>query len=226
MSLTKEVAHDLRAVTTQPEDLAVLPSWVKILPIAFYVGFAFFLAGMGYNTFLSNIYNARRAALNRVTDEYNQMIAIDRQTISRLVEQKNAAVRVARWVDYSPSLQLILLGIFTSLDGRTQIDSLVVERRDSIRPEYSISMAFRSAQEDIGNIINAMKEGLAKQGWSLVTGAQVYQENVTNFQGFLQPILRSMPLESQYLSILPNPNMSSEAAPGSGIMGEPTGGVQ
>jgi len=219
MSLTKEVSHDLRTVTTQPADLAVLPPWAKVLPLAFYAGFAFFLVGMAYNTFVTNIHNARRDALGRIIEQYNQMLTIDRQTTARLVDQRNASVRVARWVDYSPMTQAILMGIFSSLDERTQINSLMIERKEGVIPEYTLSMSFRASQGDIGIIIKNMREGLAKRGWSLTIGNQVYQESVTSVQGYLQPAPSAMPLESQYLSVLQDPNRAvppTPAAPATG----------
>lgn len=202
MSLSKEIAHDLRTVSTQPKDLAVLPQWLRVLPIAFYAGFVFFLLSFAVNNFRANIYTARKNAMDEIIRQYQQMMDIDRQTTARLIEQRNAAVRVARWTDYSPMLQGILVGIFGSMDERVQITSMQLERKEGVRPEYALNLYFRAAQGDISAIMKNARDGLAERGWQLTTGAQVYQENVTNFQGYIQPIDSIMPLESQYLSVL------------------------
>lgn len=182
--------------------MAVLPPWMKVVPIAFYAGFVFFLLSFAYNNFQAGIYKAKRGAMEEIIRQYQQLIEIDRQTTSRLIEQRNASVRVARWADYSPMLQGILVGIFGSMDDRVQITSMQIERKDGVRPEYALNLYFRAAQGDISSIMKSVRDGLAEKGWQLTTGAQVYQENVTNFQGYIQPIDSVMPLESQYLSIV------------------------
>ncbi len=202
MSLSKEIAHDLRPVSTQPKDLAVLPQWMRVVPIAFYAGFVFFLLSFAYNNFNTRINMERKNAMEDIIRQYQQMMEIDKQTTARLIEQRNAAVRVARWADYSPMLQGVLVGLFGSMDERVQITSMQIERKEGVRPEYTLNLYFRAAQGDISAIMKNARDGLAQRGWQLTTGNQVYQENVTNFQGYIQPIDSMMPLESQYLSVL------------------------
>lgn len=218
MSLTKEVAHDLRVVTTQVGELAVLPPALKVLPLAFYAGFAFFLLAFAYNNFQAKLLNAQADGLKQIIGQYQQMMEIDKQTTGKLIEQRNAAVRVARWVDYSPMVQGILVGIFGSMDDRGQITGLQIERKEAVRPEYTINLSLKAAQGDISGIISNLKDALAEKGWQLTTGNQGYQEGGVNFQGYLQPIDSVMPFESQSLPILqergnPAPATNSVSAP-------------
>jgi hypothetical protein len=202
MSLTKEIAHDLRLVNNRPGESAVLPSWAKILPIAFYAGVIFFTGGMTYNTIRSNLYKAKIKALQDVVGQYKQLLAQDKVTTRKLISQQAAAVRVARWVDYSPIVQRILVHIFQSFNEQVSVNDLYIERKDgSTQPEYNITLSFKAPQEEVNGVIKRMRDNLNKEGWQLTTGSQIYQDSVTKFQGYIQPILSVMPLESQYLSI-------------------------
>lgn len=213
MSLTKEVAHELRAVTTQPTDLAVLPSWAKVLPILFYVAFAGLVLGITYNNFQIRLFSSREAGLNSAISQYQEILDRDKQTTSRLVQQRNAAVKVARWVDYSPMIQKILVGLFSPLDTRVQITGLKIERKQSNQPEYALDLSFYASQGDISFVIKQIRDSLLKYGWQLTTVAQVYQQNVTNFQGYLQPVSSTMPFESQLIPVLQDPSASTPEAP-------------
>jgi hypothetical protein len=212
MSITKEIAHDLRTVTTQPEDLAVLPAWAKVVPIVFYAAFVFCLLGLAYYTFNAKIYETRKEALNRVVRDYQDLLSQDKTTTSRLIEQRNAAVQIARWVDYSPMIQKVLVGIFAPLTSQVQINDLQLERKPGAQPEYTINLSFHASEEDIGFIIKKMRDSLAAYGWSLTTVSQAYQETVTSFQGYIQPIPSMMPFFSQYLPMYPDPNKSPAPA--------------
>ena len=213
MSLSKEVAHDLRMITTQPADLAVLPSWAKVIPWVFYIGFTFFLLEFAVNTFQSKLFAEKEKNLRGVVRQYEELMEQDKQTISRLIEQGNEAVKVARWVDYSPMLQKILIGIFSPLNDKVQIGLLQIERKQGIQPEYTINFSFKAEPGQISGVIKGVRDSLAKMGWQLTTGAQVFQDSVTNFQGYIQPIPSVMPFESQYLSVTQDPNKKLPAQP-------------
>ena len=213
MSLSKEVAHDLRMITTQPADLAVLPSWAKVIPWVFYIGFTFFLLEFAVNTFQSKLFAEKEKNLRGVVRQYEELMEQDKQTISRLIEQGNEAVKVARWVDYSPMLQKILIGIFSPLNDKVQIGLLQIERKQGIQPEYTINFSFKAEPGEISGVIKGVRDSLAKMGWQLTTGAQVFQDSVTNFQGYIQPIPSVMPFESQYLSVTQDPNKKLPAQP-------------
>jgi hypothetical protein len=137
-----------------------------------------------------------------VVGQYKQLLEQDKITIRKLISQQAAAVRVARCVDYSPVVQRILVHIFSSFSDQVSVNDLYIERKDgSTQPEYNITLSFRAPQEEVNGVIKKMRDSMNKEGWQLTTGSQIYQDNVTKFQGYIQPILSIMPLESQYLSI-------------------------
>jgi hypothetical protein len=213
MSLSKEIAHDLRTINTQPADIAVLPQWAKALPVAFYLAFTFFLLGIAYNTFNTNLQDARKNELTRAVDQYRELASIDKQTMTRLIHQRNTAVRVARWVDYSPMIQELIMGLLSPLGDRVQVTQIRLDRREGILPEYTMDFAFKASQGDVNSVIEAVRTGLYNNRWQLTTIAQVEQEGLIRFQGYLQPAPGAMSFESQYLSVLQDPNQPVPAAP-------------
>jgi hypothetical protein len=213
MSLSKEVSHDLRMLSGQPTDLAVLPSWARIIPIAFYVGFTFFLLGWSYNTINSRLFTEKQRSLRGVVAQYEDLLSRDRETSSKLVEQRNSAVQVVRWVDYSPMLQKMLVEMFSSLGEKVEIGLLQIDRKQGIQPEYTLNLSFKTEPSDIGALVRRVRDALAERGWQLTTGNQVYQEGITNFLGYIQPVPSAMPFESQYLSVLQDPNRKQFVQP-------------
>ena len=112
--------------------------------------------------------------------------------------------------------QAILAGIFGSFDERIQVATLQLERKEGTRPEYTITLNFHAAQSDITGILKAIREKLQQYGWQLTVSAQVYQESVTNLQGYIQPIDSAQPFESQYLSVLQEQPRAPAATPTTG----------
>jgi len=201
MSLTKETAHDLRLINTQPGDLVVLPSWAKIIPVAFWASLLTLFTLASYHKINARICEERSNAQKKVLGEYREMLGQDKNTISHLKEQNNMAVRIARWVDYSPMLQGVLVGIFSSVDGDVQISNIKVERKQGVQPDYSVDISFRAPDGNISALARRMKDSLKEKGWILTTIAQTYQDGTTNYHGDVQGSPASMPLESQYLII-------------------------
>jgi hypothetical protein len=203
MSLTKEIAHDLRPIGSQSMDSGtVLPPWAKAIPVIFYLGFAFFLLGSASNTFQQNIQDAKRKELSRVVSQYEAMTKLDQQTLRRLTERRNAAVRMARWVEYTPMTQSILVGLFSGLDDRAQVNSLSIERREGVTPEYAMTMVFTTQQGDVDPLLEKVRNKESEYGWQLITQSQIYQDGVANIQSYLQPSSSSVKYESLYLPIL------------------------
>jgi hypothetical protein len=166
------------------------------------LGFAFFLLGSASNTFQQNIQDAKRKELSRVVSQYEAMTKLDQQTLRRLTERRNAAVRMARWVEYTPMTQSILVGLFSGLDDRAQVNSLSIERREGVTPEYAMTMVFTTQQGDVDPLLEKVRNKESEYGWQLITQSQIYQDGVANIQSYLQPSSSSVKYESLYLPIL------------------------
>lgn len=217
MSLTTEISHDLRLVSTsRTEGAVVLPSWAKVIPVAFYAGFLFFLLGLTYNTFQQNIQEAKRKELLRVAGQYEEMTRLDKQTVHRLIERRNAAVKIARWVEYSPMVQPILMGVFSGLDERAQVSTLTLERREGVTPEYALGLAFAAQQGDVDSLMANIRNKMLRYDWQVITQSQIHQDGVANIQSYIQPTPATSRFESLYLPILAQPN-AQETSAASGV---------
>lgn len=213
MSLTNEIAHELRPVLSpNAGSIVVLPSWAKVIPVLFYVGFAFFLLALTGNTFQQNLQNAKRKELQRVVGQYEEMTRLDKQTVRRLIDRRNAAVKIARWVEYSPMIQPILMGIFSGLDERAQISTLTLDRRDGVTPEFALGLAFAAQQGDVDSLISNVRARMLKYNWQVITQSQIHQDGIANIQSYVQPTPAAARFESLYLPILPQPNASETSA--------------
>jgi|GEM_PF-2528148 hypothetical protein len=202
MSLTKEAAHDLRLITSQPSDLAVLPPWAKIIPVAFWASLIALCGFASYHKINTRICEERTNAQRKVFNEYQEMLNQDKNTIRHLKEQNNMAIRFARWVDYSPMLQGILIGTFSAVDNGVQISDMRIERKQGAQPDYSVDISFRAHDgNNISMVTRKMKENLKTAGWVLTTIAQTFQDGTINYHGDIQGSPATMTLESQYLLI-------------------------
>jgi hypothetical protein len=109
---------------------------------------------------------------------------------------------MARWVEYTPMTQSILVGLFSGLDDRAQIGSLSIERRDGVTPEYAMTMVFTTQQGDVDPLLEKVRNKEVEFGWQLITQSQIYQDGTANIQSYLQPSSSSVRYESLYLPIL------------------------
>ena len=219
MSLSREVAHDLRTISSQPIEQSILPQWAKAIPVMFYIGCVFFILGIAWNTFQMKLQGAQKRDLTRVVQQYQELTNIDKQTVGRLVKQGNMATRVARWVDYNVSVESMLMGVFAPLDDRMQINLMHLERRAGALPEYALRLTFQADQADSTPLIDQMKQGLLTRDWQLITNLQTYQEGATDFQAYIQPVPAKTVYESQYLTVVGEGAQSS-------TLSKPTGAAQ
>lgn len=187
MSISKEIAHELRPVASTTAQ-SVLPSWAKIIPIAFFAGLVYFLSMWAYHNFRINIYDAQKAELSKAAASAQMMLSQDQRTVERLQKLHNTVVTVARWVDYNPMIQPMIKGVFLPIKDDFRVVSLRLLRSKAVVPEYTMEFVFRTPQERADSVVGAVRNSLETFSWNQTINSQTYQEGSTELQAIVSPL--------------------------------------
>jgi hypothetical protein len=155
-----------------------LPSNLKILPLALYIGAGVLLLWIGFNEVQTRRLAGATSAANATAAHYQRQAEALNKQIAEVQGKFSLASQYLTWHDYSTGIQPLLVAFADVFQERVLVSNLVLEQREHSKLKLSLTFQAVGDPQKFPELYNKLIEACAKNGWALdgdghENGAQV-----------------------------------------------------